>query len=138
MPVTLEWYDKDAKDTLYYVFEGRWTWEDLYPLFDRAQQMAHEIAPHRIDAIIDLRNTATVPPNTLTHIRGFANKQADNAGITCLVTENRFMLMMYNMARRLYPNVKQYFVIVPDMDTAHATIASARETALDASPTNLN
>jgi hypothetical protein len=52
MPVTADWYDLNRTIVLYTI-EGKWTWDELYPEYEKAIAM-EKAQPHRVDVIIDM------------------------------------------------------------------------------------
>ncbi|MGJ3237406.1 MAG: hypothetical protein ACFE0Q_01745 [Anaerolineae bacterium] len=127
MPVTVHWLDETKKDILQYDFEGNWTWDDFYPVYEEALRM-EKAQPHRVDVIMDFRRNLSIPPNALTHIKGITDRQPDNIGLSIFVTTNRFISVMFNAAVKFYPKTKRYFVVVPTMEDAHAMIIKDCET----------
>jgi hypothetical protein len=124
MPVSISWFD-DEKKILLYEMEGVWTWEEFYPVYEEALQM--EIAqPHRVDVIIDLRKNRTLPTSVLLHIKGIADRQPDNLGVSVLVTQNRAIIALYKIGVQLYESLAKYFDVAPSVDEAVKRIQTAR------------
>ena len=125
MPVRIFWLDESEKDVLQYEFTGKWTWDEFFPVFEEALALESS-QPHRVDVILDFQQSSNIPPNALTHIKSITDKQPDNIGLSIFVTSNRFFQVMHDMAVRIYPATKQYFVIVKTMQDAHDTIMADR------------
>lgn len=126
MPVKAYWLDENKKDIVQYDFEGKWTWEEFYPVYEEALRMEKEQA-HRVDVIMDFRRNISIPPNALTHIKGITDRQPVNIGLSIFVTTNAFINVMYKMAISIYPKTRQYFVIADTIEEAHAMIIKDRE-----------
>jgi len=132
MPVKAYWLDESKKDIVQYDFEGKWTWDEFYPIYEEALRM-EKAQPHRVDVILDFQRSGKVPPNALTHIKGITDKQPDNIGLSIFVTQNRFFNVMYDVAIKFYPKTKRYFVISETIEEAHNIIIKDRETEKEAS-----
>lgn len=128
MGVSAYWLDDNLKDIVQYDFEGPWTWEDLYPVLDKALEMEKE-QPHRVDVILNFTNSNVIPSNALVHVKNIIDKQPDNIGLSIFVTSNRFFTVMYNMATKIHPKFQQYFIIVNSFEAAHDLIKTDRETS---------
>lgn len=124
MGVNVFWVNDD-KTIVQYDFIGRWTWEDFYPAYEEALRMEASVT-HRVDVIINLLESRSIPPNALSHLKNITDKQPDNIGVSVLVTTHRFVKVMYDMGVKFYPKMRQYFAIVETMDEAFETIASVR------------
>ena len=124
MAVSVQWFDEE-KTLLKYEFIGIWTWEEFYPVLDEAHAMANSVA-HRVDAICDFRSTTSLPENALANLKKITEKAPPNSGLSVFVTTSRFLTLMYDTAVKFYPKTKQFFVVAPTMDEAHACIREAR------------
>ncbi len=126
MSIELLWED-DAKTILRFNFVGSWTWDDYYPLHEKAEQMAAAM-PHIVHSMVDLRQNRSVPTNVITHLTNIANRQASNAGLTVLITNNRFLQMIHNTGAKIDANYARYFQIVSSEEAAYECIAQATMT----------
>lgn len=127
MPVSVSWYD-DAKTIVWYDFQGKWTWDELYPEFERALEMERSVG-HRVDVILDFRDTHSVGANALAHLKRIADRQPDNIGLSVFVTQNQFMKKLYDIGTSFYKPIGHYFRVVPTVDDALAVIYKEREEA---------
>ena len=125
MSVTADWYDS-KQDIVLYVFEGRWTWDELYAAYNKAIVMEKN-APHRVDVLLDLLNSKAVPANALLHVKNISNKQPDNLGLTIVVTPNAFVRALYNAGTQFYKGIAHYFRVVPTMEDGLNMIAEDRK-----------
>ncbi len=124
MGVRVCWED-EAHTIVRYDFEGKWTWEELYPVYNEAIAM-ETAAPHRVDVILDMRRSQGVPSNALSHLKNISDKQPANVGLSIFVTESRFLVSLYNVGCKFYQKISYYFQVVPTIEAAHAMIDKAR------------
>ncbi len=127
MPVRIHWFDAD-QTIVYYTFEGKWTWDELYPVYYEAIAM-EKAAPHRVDVILDFLRSDGVPGGALTHLKNISDKQPENIGLSIFVTENRFLNALYSTGAKFYKNIGRYFRLAPSMDEAIRMIAQDRGVA---------
>jgi hypothetical protein len=64
MAIDLYW-DDDNLTTLLCVFDGRWTWDELYATLKTIRQITDDL-PHEVAAIIDVRKGAHLPEGLFT------------------------------------------------------------------------
>jgi len=124
MAVRVYWED-ELQTIVRYDFEGKWTWEELYPVYDQAIAMETS-APHRVDIILDMRRSLGVPSNALSHLKNISDKQPANVGASIFVTESKFLLALYNVGCKFYYKIPHYFQVVPTIEAAHEMIAKLR------------
>jgi hypothetical protein len=126
MPVTADWYDLD-KTIVLYTIEGKWTWDELYPEYEKALAM-EKAQPHRVDVVIDMTASTHLPMSVLTHMRHISDKQPANIGLTVIVTQNPMVNTLYQVGCKVHSNIQRYFVITRTMDEALTMIAEERKT----------
>lgn len=124
MGIRVCWED-EAHTIVRYDFEGKWTWEELYPVYNQAIAMETSV-PYRVDVILDMRRSQGVPGNALSHLKNISDKQPANIGLSIFVTENKFMLALYNVGCKFYYKIPRYFQVVPSIEAAQEMIAKAR------------
>ncbi len=125
MPVTSGWHTP-SKDIVMYVFEGRWTWDELYSAYNQAIEMEKSV-PQRVDVVLDMLKSKAVPPNALLHVKNISNKQPDNIGLTIVVTPNGFVRALYNAGVQFYKGIAHYFRVVPTVESAMDMIVADRK-----------
>jgi hypothetical protein len=125
MPVSAYWLN-DEQTIVQYDFEGRWTWDEFYPEYQKALKMERSVT-HRVDVLMDFRRSKSVPPSALTHMRKITDNQPDNIGLSVFVTTNPFFNVMYTAGVRFYPKMQDYFVIVETIEEAYEIIQAARK-----------
>lgn len=116
MPIDVFWLN-DEKTMLQYDISGSWTWDDLYPKYYEALEMERSVS-HFVDIVIDLRESKSIPPNVLTHIKNITDKQPENVGLTVIVSDNRFIKMLMDMGVKAYSKIGQYFRVATTLDEA--------------------
>ena len=136
MTVTLEWYDTNER-ILLYTFDGKWMWQELEPLFQRAKAMALGVQhDYLVHVIVDLRNASMhIPKGVLKHMKIITEQQAPNAGVTVLVTTDSGMHVLHKTVtqvfRAAYPPVarkfEHHFHMSRTMDEALSTIHTLME-----------
>lgn len=129
MPIHVYWEDTE-KTIVRYDFQGVWTWDDLYAVYDQAIDMETSV-PHRVDIILDMCSGSRIPTNALLHIKNLSEKQPPNVGLSIFVTSNAFVASMYNIATKVHGKIAHYFRLVNTLDDAHAMIQSARRAAAE-------
>ncbi|MGJ3237407.1 MAG: hypothetical protein ACFE0Q_01750 [Anaerolineae bacterium] len=126
MPVKVYWLDETKKDMVWYDFEGEWTWDEFYPMYEEASCMIKS-QPHRVDVLMDFRHNLSLPPHALTHMKGITDRQPDNTGLAIFVTTHRFISVMLNSAIKFYPKIEDYYVVAPTLEDAYTLINKDRE-----------
>lgn len=127
MPVRAYWED-ETHTLVHYNFEGNWTWDELYPAYYQAIEMEKSV-PHRVDVILDMRQSKKIPSNALMHIKNISDKQPPNIGLSVLVSNSAFLASMYRIGVQFYSKIGHYFFLTTSMEEAYTMIAKARETA---------
>lgn len=125
MGITANWTD-NSQTIIRYDFEGHWDWDMFYPVYEQVITMAKSV-DHRVDVVLDLRENNTFPKNVIMHIKNIADKRPKNMGKSILVTENRFALSLFRVARHLNHRIDKYFRIVPTFEEAYAIIERDRQ-----------
>ncbi|MEO8606838.1 MAG: hypothetical protein ABI690_03095 [Chloroflexota bacterium] len=126
MPVRV--YGEDETHTLvHYDFEGNWTWDELYPAYYQAIEMEKSVS-HRVDVILDMRQSKKIPSNALMHIKNISDKQPPNIGLSVIVTNSAFLASMYKIGVQFYAKIGHYFFLTTSLDEARQMIAKSRAT----------
>ena len=123
--VNVYWVD-EAKTIVRYDFDGKWTWDDLYPAYNKAIEMETSVT-HRVDVILDMTNSKTLPANVLMHMKNISDKQPENIGLSIFVSDSRFINSMYKVGTRFYSKIEYYFRVAPTIEDAMTMIEDARQ-----------
>ena len=118
--IDVYWVD-EGKTIVRYDFEGKWTWDDLYPAYNQAIEMETSVS-HRVDVVLDMTKSRTLPANVLMHMKNISDKQPDNIGLSIFVSDSRFINSLYKVGTRFYSKIEYYFRIAPTMEEAMAMI----------------
>lgn len=103
MGIRVEW-DNDEKTVIRYVYEERWTWEDFHYARSQVREWLDTV-DHRVDVIVDVRNSRLVPNGVLAQGRMFASNAPiahRNEGHTIVVGANSLMRSMFEMFGKVY------------------------------------
>jgi hypothetical protein len=129
MPVKVIW-DNDAKTIQRYVYEGRWTWDELYAALSEGQKMLDTV-DHLVDGIVDLQGKSYVPSNALVHLKRVMELMSAHpnvSDITVFLRAEAFVKALTEMLRKLYPSSANQiqFNYASTLEDAHALIAELR------------
>ncbi len=125
MSVSADWQD-EKHDIVFYNFEGAWTWDEMYRAYTKAIALEKSV-PYRVDVILDLRRSKSIPANALLHVKNISDKQPENLGLTVVVTPNGFVRALYNAGVAFYKGIGHYFRVTPTMEEAAQMIAADRQ-----------
>ena len=126
MTVSVKWFNPEQTIVLY-TLEGHWTWNELYPEYDKAIEMEEGVS-HRVDVMIDMRKSTGVPLSALTHLKNISDKQPENIGVSVIVTTNRLVLTLYRAGCRFHTNIERYFAVAATEGEALQIIERQRQT----------
>ncbi|MFW5692116.1 MAG: hypothetical protein ACOCX3_02065 [Chloroflexota bacterium] len=127
MGVHVEWFDEEQTIVLY-VFAGRWTWDEFYPVYETGIAMETAVS-HRVDIILDVQKSHAIPPNVIFHLKHITDRQPPNVYLNMLITENKVMHAVFRTAIRFYPRIGEYFSFAPNYESALNAIHEARRLA---------
>lgn len=125
MSISVGWHDVD-QTIVRYDFSGVWNWDEVYGAVETAIEMEESVT-YRVDVILNLLDSAHVPPNAITHVKNIATtKMPDNLKMAVLVTENRAMQVLFNIGSRLYRKIEEKFYVATSLETALNVITQSR------------
>lgn len=125
MPISVRW-DNEEKNRLYYEFLNKWTWDEFDTVYADVYKMLDTVS-HKVDAIVDLRESNLLPQNTLTEMRRLTFQQHANGGITVFITDNGFAHAIYGILTGVLRQAKNIFRIARTVEEAYEIIDSVRE-----------
>jgi hypothetical protein len=108
MSITTEWYD-DSERIILFSVTGAWTWADLDPQIKKSQGMCASVShTEPVHAIFDmLAADGLIPRDAILRIgRIAAEDQAPNAGVTVIVTQNRVIHQLFEVAKTLHDRMR--------------------------------
>jgi hypothetical protein len=125
MPIQVHWHN-EAKTILRYDFEGVWTWDDLYAAIRDVNGMMGSV-PHRVDVIITMFNSRTIPSGALVHMQSGSTRAASNWGMGVFVGNNPLVKALLTAFTKVYPRFNQRYTIASSLEEAEALITSRRD-----------
>ncbi|NWF70706.1 MAG: hypothetical protein HXY40_16600 [Chloroflexi bacterium] len=124
MPIKL-WWEDENQTIFYWHFEGLWTWEEFHTYLPAASE-AQRSARHRVDVILDMRQTDYLPPAAVTNVRQALSAMPDNVGMLVLVGPNIFVKAALALFASLYRESAKKFTMVETLEQAHDLIYARR------------
>jgi hypothetical protein len=121
MPVKVSWFDSE-RTTLIYEFYGKWTWDELYPVFGAAQDMANSV-DYDVYVLAIPRDDAArhhIPPSILAHFPTLARRISPNTVLDVIVLQGAlsFWFNLYQSIKSMYPFLTQRFAIATSEEEA--------------------
>ena len=74
MGIEVNW-DNEAKTIIRYIYDGRWTWEELDLARDAAAKLEAAV-DYRVNVIVDVQNSKLLPNGTISRARQVASTNA--------------------------------------------------------------
>jgi hypothetical protein len=124
MSITVDWYNPE-KTIIQYVLEGKWTWNEFYDVYHKAIAMENAVS-HRVDVVVDIRQSAIPPTNVLLNMKYFADHQPPNIGLSLIVSASPLIRSLYDVALKFHRPIGECFRIVSTPEEAFDLIADAR------------
>lgn len=121
-------WDNEEKTAILWRFSGRWTWEDYYAAKRDVIAMMESVE-HKVDSIVDLRQTAFIPSGGLSQARALAMKPHPNEGITVMLSSSLFMKTTMSTLGRLYSHIATHYRMADDLDEARALLREMRDSS---------
>jgi hypothetical protein len=126
MGIEVNW-ENETKTIIQYVYDGRWTLRD----FDDARIQAarlEETVTHRVDVIVDVRNSSLVPTGTISRGKQVITTTPTShpsEGMAVIVGAGPLVRSIYDVVSKVYPDVvkRRGFRFARTMDEARAIIA---------------
>jgi len=103
MPVRVIW-DNEEKNIVRYVFEGKWTLDQLYATMEEEDQMMAAVT-HRVDVIVDFQNSGAIPDRLLANFPKIFESSAasrPNVGMTVIIGAAGFAEMLANIFSKVF------------------------------------
>jgi hypothetical protein len=100
MGIKAQWNDAE-KTIVCYIYEGQWTWEELYAAMREGHNMIDSVK-HEVDVIIDMRNSSVLPTNVFTHSRQATLSQHPRLRTTVVVGAHRLVTAMFDAFTKIY------------------------------------
>ncbi len=116
MPVHLKWWD-DTETILHYQFTDSWDWNE-YDTTLRQGRALMKTKNHYVGILNDMAHTSKLPTSLLSKARGYISTKPKNTGLVVYATENRFIVMMFQMFAKVYPKLAEHYVIAQNNEVA--------------------
>ncbi|NDJ59829.1 MAG: hypothetical protein GYB67_01820 [Chloroflexi bacterium] len=100
MGIELYW-DNDEQTVMLCEIAGAWTWDEMFATFDNIEKVTARL-DHNVDAIIDVRDGATVPggsiftPTTFQNAKAMLKRGENGTGAVVIVGANRTIKSIYD------------------------------------------
>ena len=124
MTVSVDWYDAGHEIVLY-VFEGRWTWDELYKAIDEGFALTKTVS-HNFSIIVDFQKSRGLPPKAFSHFHHIKSVTTEQVDLIVVVGGGTVLLTLFNLFVLIAGSVAHKFVWVPDLDKAHTTLIERR------------
>jgi hypothetical protein len=112
MAIQVIW-DNPEQTIIRYIYDGRWTWEDLARARDEVHRMLDTV-DYRVGIIVDVQKSSMLPSGALTRARQMATatpKYHQNEGSTVIVGANTLIRSLFDMFRKIYTTLSGNIVI---------------------------
>lgn len=125
-----EW-DSPAQNYIYFVFAGRWNWEELSLAAKEAGKMATSVRRpvcyivHFVDEI----GRRHVPMNVLTYITASKNYLPPNVSRIILVNASSVPIGIMSVVFRLSPDLKDFYAFAPTLEEAERIAVVGSQTS---------
>ena len=122
MPVIVEWDDPE-KTIIRMSMVGRWTWDEAYEAQVRGDEMILEVK-HAVGAIIDLRESTSIPLAAMANARSMNQKQNPYTKVTVFLGANPFFVSLWNVFKKVYGALQksQSYTFVNTLEEGHTFI----------------
>jgi hypothetical protein len=100
MPITTTWYN-DQKRIILFVYEGDYSWNDVYNAAADANILADE-AGYPVANIIDLTNAGSLPSNAASHGKRLRELRSSNIQFEVVVGANKLIKTLANVANSIF------------------------------------
>jgi hypothetical protein len=102
MGVEVEWY-QDRKDIIRYIYNGQWTWDDLWQAFDKGREMMESVSPQTVHVFIDMSKSGMLPQRPWDQGQKIDSMAPKNEGVRVVIGANTVI----RMARETFLRVKE-------------------------------
>lgn len=129
MTVTVIW-DDDDKTIQRFIYDGMWTWDELYGALSKGHQMLDTV-DYPVDSIVDMSGTNFIPSGAMLHLKrvfSIGSAHPNYSGITVFLEAEGFIRAVHMMVRDVYPESAQNidFIFASSLEEAHNIIRSLR------------
>ncbi|HRF95814.1 MAG TPA: hypothetical protein PLZ51_11495 [Aggregatilineales bacterium] len=122
MPVQIKWWD-DTETILHYQFSDPWDWNEYDTVLRQGRALMKE-KNHYVGILNDMTQTIKLPTSLLSKARGYISTKPKNTGRVVYATDNKFLVMMFQMFAKVYPKLAENYTIAPTIEKAVAEITT--------------
>jgi hypothetical protein len=127
LSIRIKW-NESVDHVIVYEFSDPWTWDEFVRAFEIELEMGETINSARYDVIVDVLNVKRVPGGSgITQVYTTFKRSPTNSGIAVILTESKFIISMFNVMKRVYPETESNYLIAPDYHAAHELIQNVRQ-----------
>lgn len=120
MSIEVRWANPE-KTLLTYEVHGQWTWAELQRILEKAHAMLDE-ADGPTPIIADFRDSRFMPDRAMWRGSRIAKGRHPNTGKTIYVGASRFMNVLFDAFKRIYPDLARIVVFVDTIEEAYALL----------------
>ncbi len=126
MPVSIAW-DDEAQTTVRYDYVGKWVWEEVYAVYDKANAMIASV-PYPVSIIHNLAESEGSPSGALTHARRITMSIPENWDTSVVVGSGAFTESLLSIFSKVYRKLGDHYKTAHTLDEARAIISKHRAT----------
>jgi len=124
MPITVAW-DNEAHTAIYTNFDGKWAWDDYYPITQEMTRMMDGV-DHSVDIIAHLQS-AHFPGRAITQLGpASAYLRHPRTGQVVVVGAHTFVRMLVDTFSRIYSDRARKFFFASSLEEARALLVRQR------------
>lgn len=139
MPIDIKWLD-DFKTIFCYKVTFPWTLSDVHNALDQGDREA-EKGYIPVAIVFDVKEAGMIPRSFMTAMRKLREHRNPDIQLRVFVGPNRIIRLVYDLAKRAFPDLLEGVVIRESIEEAYEYIAEnspveiGKLTADDCSPT---
>ncbi len=126
MPLNYSWSD-EAPGILLCVFDGEWTWDEIFSQLKAIMEMTEASPEPIIDTIADVSKSRRFPTGNLAQMRRMMTYATPKAGLCVIVGEHLLIETAVRTFRRVFPPFAKNFNVARTREAALLTITQERE-----------
>lgn len=120
MSIEVRWTTPE-KTILTYEVHGKWTWTELQKALTESHTLLDEV-DRPTPIIADFRDSSFIPDRAMWRGSRLAKGRHSNTSTTVYVGANRFMSVLFDAFKRIYPELARIALFVETMEEAYALI----------------
>lgn len=125
MGISVQW-DNPEKTIVRWDYDPGWSWDDFFTAQKQIEALVDSVG-HRVDMILDVRNSPDVPQDMPDHFHGMTPTRLRRR-VMIIVGANSAMEAMLGAYAKYQPGAGKGIVVADTLEKARAMIANLRET----------